>query len=75
MKNIFMVLVIGALVLGSILTVGILTEQNKPQPTVVFYETPAPLPTQAQYEQAVATPMPSGTTAYAVLRVNPMEGR
>ena len=68
MKNVFMVLAIGALVLGSILTVGIMMEQNKPAPNVVYYNVPAPVPTQAQFE--AAAPVPSGMSGYAVIKIN-----
>lgn len=68
MKNVFMVLAIGALVLGSILTVGIMMEQNKPQPNVVYYNVPAPVPTQTQFEQA--RPAPSGAVTAATIRID-----
>jgi len=75
MKSVLIVVAIGALVLGSILTIGLLMEQNKPQPNIIFYEAPVSVPTQAQYERAVSTPVPSSATAYAVIKVNPpMEG-
>ena len=69
MKNVFMVLAIGALVLGSILTVGIMMEENKPQPNVVYYNVPAPVPTQTQFEK-VNPPATDSATGYATFNLD-----
>jgi hypothetical protein len=70
MKSILMILSIGALIIGIFLTVGLLIEKDKPQPAIIYYDVPAPMPTQAQYERVVAAPV--GISGHAVIKVNPI---
>jgi hypothetical protein len=70
MKNVFMVLAIGALVLGSILTVGIMMEQDKPEPNVVYYNVPAPAPAPTRTTIIQRDSAPTMSSGYAVIKVN-----
>ena len=67
MKNILMVVAIGAFVLGSMVAVGLLLEQTPQQPNVIYYNVPVSVPTESEYEsvqQATAT-----SSSYAVINV------